>query len=194
MSNSVSNPYAPTSAVLVLPGAGGDVEATRKMYLTHEASVKSIGTLYMLGAILGGLSTVVYLIMAAAALSSPQGEFSGIFMIVASVFAAGFTVLYYFMARGLWALQPWSRTVATIFSALGLIGFPLGTIISAYFLYLLLSQKGAVVFSDDYKRVIQATPHIKYKTSIVVWILLGLLVLLLVGGIMAIAVGSATAR
>ena len=36
----------------------------------------------------------------------------------------------------------------------------------------MLSEKGQIVFSDEYRRVIEQTPHIVYKTSVVVWILL----------------------
>jgi hypothetical protein len=41
------------------------------------------------------------------------------------------------------------------------------------------------VFSDEYQAVIRQTPHIKYRTSIVVWICFGLLLLLLGAGILA---------
>ena len=34
-----------------------------------------------------------------------------------------------------------------------------------------------MVFSDEYKNIIAATPHIKYRTSIIVWI--GLIIVLL---------------
>ena len=40
-----------------------------------------------------------------------------------------------------------------------------------------------MVFSDEYRAVIEQTPHIKYRTSIIVWIVLGLLLLLIVFGI-----------
>lgn len=40
-----------------------------------------------------------------------------------------------------------------------------------------------MVFSPYYKEIISQTPHIKYKTSIVVWIFLGLLLALLGLGI-----------
>ena len=44
------NPYAaPLVDAFVAPPVGA--EAMRQQYLSHEASVKSIGTLYMLGAI-----------------------------------------------------------------------------------------------------------------------------------------------
>ena len=44
------NPYAPTSNVSPTEAAS-DVETYRRTYLSHEASVKSIGVLYFLGAI-----------------------------------------------------------------------------------------------------------------------------------------------
>ena len=68
-------------------------------------------------------------------------------------------------------------------SVVGLIGFPIGTLISGYILYLLWGKKGRVIFSPEYQAVIAATPHVKYKTSIVVWILLGLVVVLILAGI-----------
>jgi hypothetical protein len=49
------------------------------------------------------------------------------------------------------------------------------------------------VFSDEYKRVIAETPHIKYRTSIVVWIFLGLL-LLLFGAMFLVAIFGARSR
>ena len=52
-------------------------------------------------------------------------------------------------------------------------------------LYLIFSKKGAMVFSDEYKEIIRQTPEMKYRTSIVVWIFLGLLVLLIVVGIIS---------
>ena len=81
--------------------------------------------------------------------------------------------------------------IAIVLSAIGLLGFPIGTLISAYFLYLLVSEKGKVVFSDEYKEVIRKTPHIRYKTSIVVWIFLGLLLLLIGLGLVGLLFGRA---
>jgi hypothetical protein len=33
------------------------------------------------------------------------------------------------------------------------------------------------VFEDDYPAIVAATPHIKYRTSVVTWVVLGLLIL-----------------
>lgn len=186
MSNSVgSNPYAVTTEAIAMPGLGGDNEAIRKRYLSHEASVKSIGTLYMLGAVIGGLASIMYVVGALAMLGRADQAPAAVGMMAASLIAIGITVLYVFVARGLWQLQSWARIVATVLSAIGLIGFPLGTLISAYFLYLLQSKKGSMVFSDEYKQIIKATPHIKYKTSVLVLVLLGLLVAVMLTGLVA---------
>jgi hypothetical protein len=190
MSNSVgSNPYAVTTDALVMPGYGSDAEAIRKKHLNHEASVKSIGTLYVLGGVLGLLFSIIYTFAAASALTRSGDGVAAPFLVLMAGVTFGMSVLQIVVARGLSRLMPWARIAATVLSCLGLIAIPIGTIISAYFLYLLQSQKGAMVFSDHYKEVIRATPHIKYKTSIVVWILLGLLVLLFVAIIVAV-VGS----
>ena len=81
-------------------------------------------------------------------------------------------------AIGLWRLQRWSRPGATILAVFGLLVIPIGTIVSLYAIYILLSPKGRVVFSDEYKQIIRETPHIKYKTSPLMWFLFVLLVIL----------------
>ena len=75
-------------------------------------------------------------------------------------------------------------------SAIGLLGFPIGTLINGYILYLFLSKKGRTIFAPAYQDVIAATPHVKYRTSIVIWIFLALLV----GLILFAAVGAFVGR
>src|SRR4030095_8127226 len=94
------------------------------------------------------------------------------------------------VGTGLRRLRRWARIPTGILSGIGLLGFPIGTIINGYILYLIFSQKGKVVFSDEYRAVIEQTPHIKYRTSIVVWIVLGLLLLLIAAGIIAAVIGG----
>jgi hypothetical protein len=40
----------------------------------------------------------------------------------------------------------------------------------------LLSQKGRRIFQSDYFEIVDATPHIRYRTSILVWIVLAILI------------------
>jgi hypothetical protein len=111
------------------------------------------------------------------------------FALGAALFLLTVGGLQLWVGLGLRKLRPWTRIAAGILSGIGLIAFPLGTLINGYILYLLFSKKGSTVFSADYQRVIADTPHIKYRTSILVWIVLGLLVLVVVGGIAAAVMG-----
>ena len=150
----------------------------RNLHIKHEASVKSVGLLYYLGGfflLLAGAAAV------AGNLATGQKPESVVVGALFAVLAAG----QLFAGSGLRRLRPWARIAAGVLSGIGLIGFPLGTIINGYILWLLFSQKGTTVFSPEYQEVIRQTPHIKYKTSIVVWVVLGLLVLFLFGIVLA---------
>jgi hypothetical protein len=176
------NPYAPTTNVSEVQIATDDVEAYRRAYLNHEASVKSIGLLYMLGAI---FMVPVGAFMVFGAVFAGQAQADAAVMAVVGVIYLGLGLLQGYAALGLRRLDPRARVVAIVLSVIGLLGIPIGTLISAYFLYLLLSEKGQIVFSEHYKQVILQTPHIKYKTSIVVWILLIILLVLIAFGLLA---------
>lgn len=188
-----ANPYAATaysSAVAAGDfGSLGSAEEVRKRFLSHEASVRSIGTLYLLGVAILVFSAVVTIISLILRPTNGPNADGGTASIVAPaisiVFVLAIAGLQYWLGTGLRALHPPARTVAIIFSAIGLLGFPIGTLISAYFLYLLLSKKGEFVFSPEYAQVRAATPHIRYKTS--VWLLVGIafLVLVVIVGILA---------
>jgi hypothetical protein len=157
-------------------------EATRKEYLHHEASVKSIGFLYYLGGVavlLIGIGTLNWIGGVRGTSARAAGPiFVSIFLLI---LGAG----QLWVGTGLRGLRRWARIPTGILSGIGLLGFPVGTIINAYILYLIFSQKGKTVFSDEYQAVIEQTPHIKYRTSIVVWILLALVVGLIVLGLVA---------
>lgn len=151
-----------------------EYERIRKEHIKHEASVKSVGFLYFLGAGFLALMGVIAL-LATTGTSANRPEF-GMTMGVMFIAVAGVQVWAGF---GLRQLKSWARIPAGVLSGLGLLAFPLGTLINGYILYLLFCKKGTMVFSEQYQQVIAETPHIKYRTSIVVWVLVGLLVVLL---------------
>lgn len=192
-----TDPYAPVVIEDNAPVAwAGDTEAEqiRNMYLSHEASVKSVGLLYLLGAGIGILLGLLYIVGGLIALGSSVGaasaSFAFFFVFLAGIVAFAMSVFQLFLGLGLRRLTPWCRIGAIVLSCIGLIAIPIGTIISGYILYLLLSKKGEFIFTDEYKRVIAATPHIKYRTSIIVWIFLGLLLFLLALGLVGLLLGS----
>ena len=178
------NPYAAGASV---PSAAEptSAETIRRKYLSHEASVQSIASLFLIGGVIGLLVSIGYFVVGFTALSGPiRRGAPEMFFVLAVVFLA-FAVAQIGVAVGVRKLAAWSRVPATILSLIGLLGFPIGTLISIYFLYLLLSRKGEMVFSDEYRDVIKRTPRIKYRTSIVVWVvlflILSMIVFLLVG-------------
>ncbi len=160
-----------------------DAEMVRREYLNHEASIQGFGSLFVLGGILAALVATVNLVMAVSiALSNNPGEMESSAMAtggVIALFAGLFTVLYFWVGLGLRALKPQARTPAMLLLAIGLLGFPIGTLINGYGLYLVMSKKGEFVLSKEYAEIRRQTPHIRYKTSVVVWILVAFLVLVM---------------
>lgn len=196
------NPYAaPRSDIapsgLELGEGQQEYELIRKTYLGHEASIKSLGTLHYLGAFFGALATVglfVALFTTAGGNAENWGTLTGI-----AVFYAMLTALNIALGRGLQRLRPWARwtevvvigfgTVTSLFSAgIGLVagmlplvvGYGFVLLFQGYLLYLFLSAKGSMVFSPEYRTIVEKTPYLKYKTSLLVKLLVGLLVLVIV--------------
>ncbi len=176
---SSDNPYQPPSsnveAARSADASIAEAEDMRQQYISHENAVRSIGVLYYIVVFFAALVTIA---TGFGALERGSAEAAGM--------AVGFlllTALYYWIGREIRRLNRTGRNVGGVFSALGLLQFPVGTFINSYILYLLFSAKGKVVFSDDYKQVIEATPHIKAKTSVLIWIILAILVIGIVAAI-----------
>ena len=180
------NPFASPLAHDETPAyVDADIEARRHQMLSHEASVKSIGTLYYLGSVLCILHGLLLLVGMAVALGQGGGPAEFSILAIVTVLLLGLGGVQFWIAGGLRRLDPVARIPAICLAVIGLLGFPIGTLISIYFLYLLGSEKGRQVMSKEYQAIVAATPHIKYKTSIIVWIFVGLLVALVTLGIVA---------
>ena len=176
------NPYAAPTARVDDVGANPEAEAIRRAHINHEASIKAVGVLYYLG---GVLITIVAVATLIGASKEPSGADVAIMLLLVAVGAAQLVAGW-----GVRAFRRWGRIVGCVLSAIGLIGFPIGTLINGYILYLFLSKKGRTIFSPDYQDVIAATPHVKHKTSIIVWIFLALIVALIVIGIGVSVIGG----
>ena len=170
------NPYqAPTARVDdVSDGANPQAESIRREHINHEASIKAVGTLYY-------LSTLGLAIAGLAILVSP-GAFARarVSDAVPAAIMVAIAVGIFVVGRGLRKLQPWVRIPTVLLSILGLLGFPIGTLINGYIIWLILSKKGRLVLSPEYAAIVEATPQVKYRTSIVVWTLLGVIVLFVI--------------
>lgn len=151
--------------------------AIREEHIKHEASLRSVGMLYYIGAffiIIGGIRVIAG---TAVSVGSDSGNTSFMIGMVMVYLVLG--VLFALIGRGFRQLRRWVRIPGGILSVLGLIQIPIGTIINSYVLYLMFSGKGNVVFSPEYQEIREAIPEVKYKTSMIVWVFLVILVVLL---------------
>lgn len=161
-----SNPYA----VLPIGNSNAETESEdvrlRKAHIGHEANVQGIGVLFRLG---GFLALLIALFQGAISFSAVRIDSTLFFGALAFAAVGIFQIV---VGEGLRKLRPWSRIVAAILSMIGLLAFPIGTLVGPYFLYLLLSKKGAMVFSEEYRKVIETTSHVRYQTPVVLWVIL----------------------
>jgi len=174
------NPYAaPQSQVLHTTSQD---ELIRQEHINTEGTMKSVGILFYLGAFF----LIVYgLILVGAGLNGMK-EVSWVLVLIGVVLLA-LGIGQGRVAYGLRKLQSWARTPSIILASLGLLGFPVGTLINIYILVKITGQKGQFIFTPEYQRIVAATPHVKRKTSIAAWVLLILLIIILIGIIASIA-------
>jgi hypothetical protein len=178
--SSTLNPYAAPAARVDDVAANPQAEAIRRAHIGHETSIRAVGLLYYLGGVLGLVGAITPVLVGVSM------EFPGA---IPALLLAAFSVGTLFAGWGVRALRPWGKIVGCVLSAIGLIGFPVGTLINAYILYLFLSKKGRTIFAPGYQDIIAATPHVKYRTSIIVWIFVALIVILLLAAVLVPMVG-----
>ena len=175
-----SSPYAPPEAALVdAPEYDqSDAESVRRAHLRHEIQVKAIGTLhYFSGAMLLIGAIGMLAAMMTAPMNRPIGNAHSLLILVSGAFGAALVALGYGFRR----LRPWVRFPGGIVAAIGLLAFPVGTLISAWILYLMFGPKGLVVLGPGYQDVVAAAPHVNYQRTVGDWIATGLIVALLAG-------------
>ena len=174
------NPYAaPQSQVLQTTSQD---ELIRQEHINTEATIKSVGMLYYLGAFMVVFYGVGSIIIG---ISSGSDALWGSILIGVVLLAIG--VGQGVVAYGLRRLQSWSRIPTVIISCIGLIGIPIGTLISIYILVKILGKQGKFVMTPEYQRIIAATPGVKRRQSLVAWVLLILLIIILIGIIAAVS-------
>ena len=187
LESSFSNPFTPNAEL-------EDIEIIRHNHLNHEASIKSVGLLFILGGVLGLLYTtgmVFGLLMMPMRENQLDNVAAGLAVgLVILILIGGLSGLQLWSGVGLRQLNPKVAIPATVVAAFGLLGIPVGTIISIYILWLLQSKKGKYILSEPYQAIVAQTPHIKYRTSLIVKILLVLLGLVLLLAVLGCFLGA----
>lgn len=169
------NPFETPSTELAVAASSEpyaiEDERLRRALLNHEVSIQAVGRLMILG---GGIATLAGLSILVAAVAGELREAAPVIGLTAAYLGLGVGSLW--VGNQLRTLDPRGRIPGALINGFGLVGFPVGTLISAYILYLLLSEKGRQVLSREYQGVVARTPHIRYKTPIVLIVVLTLLV------------------
>ena len=163
------NPYAAPKVDPANPFSSASKEALRRAHLSHEVSIKSLGFLFYLAAAFLLLSNF-------GEADDFQREHGPVVQYSITIFL---TLVFLALGLGIRRFKKWARIGVFLFSLVGLLGFPVGTIISPFILYLILGRKGKIVFSAAYQEAIAATPDLKYQSSKWVWILFITLVIVI---------------
>ncbi|MEK7954005.1 hypothetical protein [Luteolibacter soli] len=176
------NPYqAPAVQEVVAPAVPlTDAEAIRTKHLKHEASLKAIGFLYFLGAVLVAVSLVGLIAVYGRMRTSSESALGSWDWSVMGALVA-ICIGQFVAGWGLRKLRPWAKIPGALVAAISMIKFPVGTVIGAYVLYLIFCPKGRTVLSPAYAEIVAQTPHLRYRTPRWIWILLAVVVLLFLG-------------
>ncbi len=126
----------------------------RAGHLRHETSLRMFGLLYYIASGLLGVTAIACVVIKG---SMVAGRFGAMLAMVAAGHGLAGFHLRRFDARG--------RYSATLMAVLGLVALPVGTVLSAYVLYLIHSTQGRTILSPDYRAVIQATPEIRGRVT-----------------------------
>ena len=171
------NPYAAPKAEALTRIS--EAETIRRQHIGQESSIKTLGCLYLLGG---------FLILPGIVLSLAQSNWRGgtssdvlWHMAFISVGVAAIVIGF-----GLRRLKKWASimaiTLGFFLCAIYLFDLPsstMGLIIQSAIILTLVSAKARKVVSAEYQQVIAETPHVRQRTSVAAWVLLGVLLLIL---------------
>ncbi len=109
-----------------------------------QTVVKVISVLYWIGAALGVIFGLMMLVGGSAVGMMGSlvggGVFGGLIAVMGVVMIV-LAALGAFVGYGLWRYKSWARIVAIVLAVIGLLSFPIGTIINAVILYFVAFNK-----------------------------------------------------
>jgi hypothetical protein len=167
----------------LMPNQSATPIEIRKAHIEHETSLRGMALLYYFAALFIGIGGLLFCFERGTAGESRLSSLILGFVLIA------IATLYAVFGRAIRRLEPWSRTPATVLACLGLLGFPLGTAINGYILYLLHSNKGKTLFTPEYREIMLQTPEVHAKTSLALWLALVLVILIFIIVILVAAWG-----
>lgn len=152
-----------------------DLEGIRKQYLSHERAVNSVSTVFFLSAMLSLFASIMvvagpflYMIYENTPLTGPIVAVC----LVLSLCLIGLVMLQALVAIAMRRKISNARYAAMLLAALGMFAFPFGTIFGIYVLIVMGAKETPFVLSEEYKKVIKATPQ--FDVAPIPWTLIAL--------------------
>jgi hypothetical protein len=150
-------------------------ESIRRQYLQQERAVNSISTVFFFSAIMSLLMSVLVVAAPFLYMLSQNATITGTAVLVCLVLSLcliGLVVLQALVAIAMRRRMGRARYAAMLLAAVGLFAFPFGTIFGVYILIVMGAKETPFVMSDEYKKVIKATPQ--YDVAPFPWTLVAL--------------------
>lgn len=178
--------FCPACGALV--GAAGT--AAGQVVVTRPATISLLAVLQFIAATFWFLFGLLLL---AAALFSPDADSTSV--LVAGLLIWGLAALQLACGLGLWRLQSYGRTIQLILGWIGLLGFPVGTVISILILLylfkpgikLLFSGRPQTALTPDERSQVAALAHESHVMIIIT------VLVVLVGGVVIVGMVAAIA-
>ena len=176
------NPYAPPQSHRLVDESSP--EAIRRAHIRHETEIKAVGLLYVL---FGGLALLSLLIEGGEMITGRlRGDaFAG--WLLAVLIASGALIL----GAGLRRLANWARIPAILVSVLlGVLSIRsiVGPFINGYVIWLMRAAQGRMVMSPGYQMIVDLTPGVKRRFSVINAFLTLMLVLLTISVLAAMLI------
>lgn len=170
------------------PAAVTNRSDIRRQYLNHEAAIMMVGQwYYLIGLALALCAVTGFALKALQGSALSWGDVGGVAVVLVSLGALYAAVGYGFRKLNRWAryggavlallclasmkanpaVQGYASTALALVSMFAL---PIGIVITFYGAFLVMSPKGAIVFSKDYQGIVAETSEIQYEhKKFVVW-------------------------
>jgi hypothetical protein len=116
-----------------------------------DIHVKTLGALNIAAGALGLLISIIFFLYSGLSVLGDDVPLRGIATLGLMLLMAVLFVPMVVIGLGLVLRKPWSRTAGTVLAILGLLHFPLGTAVSFYGLWVLLSPDVDEVFSPRFR-------------------------------------------
>ncbi|MCE9546262.1 MAG: hypothetical protein K8T25_12170 [Planctomycetia bacterium] len=168
--NEMLNPYAAPAIdagpTVSMPRTVAEAEDIRMQHLRHEGEIRSVGLVYeILGSLLsvpamGGLYSGGELFSEGARMIPADWQWP---VLGGSVLLVGLACCAFAVGFALRRLDRRVKLPLVLLSGVGLLIFPLGTLVNGWVLYLLLSRQGGAVLSPQYAEVCRMTPKMRYR-------------------------------